>query len=343
MQKSFPLLTLMAFILLTVPTALSAEDRKPALSTPVTYIELTGPGSLAKAELSGLAWHGDQLVLLPQYPGRFVQDGKGSLFSIPKTRILSYLEGADTDPVRPDPIPIDMDSIRKNVEEIAGRGSFQGFEAIAIVGDMVYLSTEAEKGGRLYGFLVQGRFQEGTKGIVLDRQSLVPVPLPVQIHNKTYEAMFVAQNRLIAIFEANGVRDNPAPKTQVFEVGHPEKKPRYLGDSPFSHIEYRITDITAWDETRPLAAINYYFPGDIKYLSPQPDPGRPVERLVALSYDGSTLALMDVPALELINKDPDKPRNWEGIVRLDKRGFLLVTDKWPQTILGFAPDLWQGN
>jgi len=30
-------------------------------------------------------------------------------------------------------------------------------------------------------------------------------------------------------------------------------------------------------------------------------------------------------------------RNWEGIVRLDNRGFLLATDKFPTTILGFVP------
>ena len=31
------------------------------------------------------------------------------------------------------------------------------------------------------------------------------------------------------------------------------------------------------------------------------------------------------------------PRNWEGIVRLDNRGFLLVTDQYPVTILAFVP------
>jgi hypothetical protein len=30
-------------------------------------------------------------------------------------------------------------------------------------------------------------------------------------------------------------------------------------------------------------------------------------------------------------------RNWEGLVRLDDRGFLLVTDLFPGTILGFVP------
>ena len=30
-------------------------------------------------------------------------------------------------------------------------------------------------------------------------------------------------------------------------------------------------------------------------------------------------------------------RNWEGIARLEGRGFLLVTDQFPDTILAFVP------
>lgn len=29
-------------------------------------------------------------------------------------------------------------------------------------------------------------------------------------------------------------------------------------------------------------------------------------------------------------------RNWEGLVRLDERGFLLITDEFPETILAFV-------
>jgi hypothetical protein len=35
--------------------------------------------------------------------------------------------------------------------------------------------------------------------------------------------------------------------------------------------------------------------------------------------------------------ESDTPRNWEGIVRLDERGFLLMTDEDPDTILAFVP------
>ena len=91
--------------------------------------------------------------------------------------------------------------------------------------------------------------------------------------------------------------------------------------------------------------INYFFPGDTDLL-PSIDPiadvyGKSnagfehVERLVKFEYseDGITLAKA-APILLVLTEDA---RNWEGLVVLDDRGFLLATDKFPTTILGFVP------
>jgi len=43
------------------------------------------------------------------------------------------------------------------------------------------------------------------------------------------------------------------------------------------------------------------------------------------------------PPVELELIDAQTSRNWEGIARLDKRGFLVVTDEHPGTILAFIP------
>ncbi|MBI9077732.1 MAG: hypothetical protein JEZ02_20185 [Desulfatibacillum sp.] len=343
MQKLFPLWVIVTVFLLGFPLSLQAGEEMPASPTlfaPVTYISLEGPASHSIAEFSGMAWHGDRLILLPQYPGRFMEKGKASLFSIPKARILSYLDGTKPAPICPDRIPLDMAGVRQAVNDAAGIGSYEGFEAIAFWGDAFFLSIEA---GKKHGFLVGGKFTEDGLSMVLDRQSLVSIPMPVQIGNKSYETIFIAKNRLIAIYEANGLKDNPRPMAQMFELRHPPEQAEYLGEIPFSHIEYRVTDITAWDTERPLVAINYFYPGDRNTISPTPDPGGPVEQLVALSFDGKTMAMQEIPPLGLKNSAPNLPRNWEGIVRLDDLGFLLVTDKWPETILAFAPDAWSGK
>ena len=57
---------------------------------------------------------------------------------------------------------------------------------------------------------------------------------------------------------------------------------------------------------------------------------------VEFQYNEEGITRIDQPPIQL-QLLPDDLRNWEGIVRLDDRGFLIVTDKFPETILGFVP------
>jgi hypothetical protein len=113
-------------------------------------------------------------------------------------------------------------------------------------------------------------------------------------------------------------------------------------------LEYRLTDVTEPGADGVFWAINYFFPGE-DFLLPSSDPlveryGRgvthafypQVERLVAFQYTGTAITLLDRAPIYLELPDANA-RNWEGIVRLDDRGFLIVTDKYPQTLLGFVP------
>jgi len=61
-----------------------------------------------------------------------------------------------------------------------------------------------------------------------------------------------------------------------------------------------------------------------------------VERLIPLCYADGRLNLADRAPIQLQLVDAETSRNWEGIERLDDRGFLLVTDKFPGTELGFV-------
>ena len=47
------------------------------------YITLNGDITNPDKEVSGLAWHDDDLILLPQYP-------KGEIYSIPKQQIINF-------------------------------------------------------------------------------------------------------------------------------------------------------------------------------------------------------------------------------------------------------------
>jgi hypothetical protein len=148
---------------------------------------------------------------------------------------------------------------------------------------------------------------------------------------------------ILTIYEANGEAVNPDPVAHRFSPDLAE-----LAPVPFLNIEFRVTDATTVDEAGRFWAINYFFPGDTD-LAAAVDPladefgegqthlqSDVVERLVQLQVtpDGIVFTGEAPIQLQLL---PEDARNWEGIVRLDDDGFLLVTDKFPETILGFVP------
>ncbi len=94
--------------------------------------------------------------------------------------------------------------------------------------------------------------------------------------------------------------------------------------------------------------INYFFPGDTK-LKPAEDffsqtygegythnQNVTVERLIALQFTEDGIVPVETPPIQLELLPDDEARNWEGLVTLDDLGFLLVTDKFPETLFGFV-------
>jgi hypothetical protein len=323
-----------------VPVAESVSSSPAASSVAVpderavTYIPLASPASNANAEFSGLAWYGDYLILLPQYPNRFGA-GDGALFAIPKADILAFLDGKSKDAVKPRVIPFKAPGLTQQV------GGFEGYESIGFMGDQIFLTIES-KPNKMLGNLVKGKIAPDLSGIEIDATTRLQIPPQADITNLSDETLVVAQDKLLTMYEANGAVVNPKPVAHAFDF-----KPVSLGTIPFPNIEYRITDATPTDDANKFWAMNYFFPGDTKLLAineaiavkfgkgkthaqyPQ------VERLVEFQYNANGIALTDTPPIQLVLPNTDA-RNWEGIARLDNRGFLMVTDSFPQTILGFV-------
>jgi hypothetical protein len=110
-----------------------------------------------------------------------------------------------------------------------------------------------------------------------------------------------------------------------------------------------VTDATAVDGNGRFWVINYLYPGDITKLNIAQDgiaaqfgmgathaASQTVERLIELQLITDGITLTDTPPIQLELLPDDEARNWEGIVRLDDAGFILATDKFPETILGFV-------
>lgn len=307
----------------------------------MTEIPLSGPLAQPRAEISGLAWYGDYLILLPQYPNFSVKEGDGAIYALPRGDLLAYLEGITAGPLLPIPIPFVAPGLADQVD------GYEGYEAIAFLGERAFLTIEADTADGMRAYLVSGQIAPDLSTLALDTATRVEIPPQSDIANKSDEALLVAGDRLVTLYETNGAAVNPSPVAHLFDLGLAP-----AGTIPFPQIEYRITDATDLDENGRFWAINYFFPGDID-LRPERDPlaerygwgpthtpEGAVERLVEFQLSHAGIVLVDRPPIQLelpVDLLGVIGRNWEGLVRLDGRGFLLVTDTFPGTILAFVP------
>ena len=303
-------------------------------------IPLEGPLATPEAEVSGMTWQGDTLIILPQFPDRFADEGMLGFFALDKSRILAVLDGENTDPLNPHQVMCKAPGLA-GVE----RG-FDGLEAMGCIGDRYYMTVEAKDDTAMAGFLVSGHFSVVDNMVIMDMTSLIAIPMGLNIHNIAEETIVIDGNRVITISEANGLNINPAPRAKVFNTDA-----EFTGYIPMPQIEYRVTDATALDAEGCFWVINYYYPPERAKLDPAPDPelanfGDPasfdpdicIERLIELRLTpDDCIVRTQRPPINLALLPDGECRNWEAVVRLDDRGFLLMTDKYPGTLLAFVP------
>ena len=308
---------------------------KSPIEQPVVQIPLLGPVADPSAELSGLAWYGDNLILLPQYPNVFDETGDGFLYYLPKDEIIAWLDGKSQTALEPRPIQLIAPGLEDQIR------NYQGFESIGFSGRLVFMTIEAGEGTDMQGYLISGTISPDLGTLYLDTSHLALIPTQSHTENHADEAMLIRDDKVITFHEVDGELVNPNPVAHVFDI-----KLNFLETIPMTNIEYRLTD-TAWGSENTFWGINYFYPGD-EELIPISDPivdrygesesnvnFEHVERLVKFSYSDNEIKLASAPPISL--QLTEAARNWEGLVVLDSRGFLMATDKFPETILGFVP------
>jgi len=333
---------------------LAAGDRgRPeAIRIEPQLLPLTGPITSPEAEISALCWCGDNLVIVPQHPERFgTAPGELGLFLLPRQEILDVIERRRREPLVPRPLVLEAPLL---IESLPG---WDGLEAAAAVGDTIYLAVETQLEGRMGGVLLRGQIVpvasaagDGASGngaagdgsadpalcaperVRVDTKRLAPIPLPTALPNMSQEALVLAPGRIAVLFEANGMLVNPGAHVALFDT-----ELEYRGNVALEHVEYRITDATAADAGGRFWVINYFFPEEAELLQPPVIPAQPVEQLIELQLSERRVVRTASPGIDL-RRDPDLPaRNWEALVRLDGHGFLLMTDRYPGTLLAFVP------
>lgn len=324
------------------PVNLTPTLQNASTETAVQEIPLTGRITESIAEVSSLAWYGENnewLIIVPQYPSRF----SNRFYMLEKGSIISFLNGEIDGPLDPIPLPV----IAPGVNQLSG---YEGFEALLFDGQTVYATIEAQVRRGMRSYLIQGEISPDLSGITFSAVKPTIIQAQTDLDNYSDESLLMFQEELITIYEANGANVNEAPQAGRFALDRSA-----LESYPFPNVEYRITDATQPDENNRFWAINYLYSGDVNKLAPADDEiwanfgvgdthlaaFNRVERLVEFEIDGANgrIELTDTPPIQLQLVGSRNERNWEGIVRLEEaglEGFLIMTDEFPKTILGFV-------
>ena len=294
-------------------------------------IPLSGEASERNLEMSGLSWYRDYLILMPQY----VNESSPAFYFLTRTTLNKWLNGNRNRPLTPQRIDIDMPDYGDLIE------GYQGFEAICFSGKDVYLIVESKSNDKMKSYIVKGEIDIKNKSLEIGKDVLKEIPLPFNMKNMGYESILKYKNNLMILFEANGVNVNSNPKASLYNFSLKRKK-----SFSFPNIEYRITDVTEVDNQGKFWALNFFWPGEKKLLNPAPNTllinlskgsthkqFEHIERLVEFKIEGnSIIRTNNAPIYLELNKNS---RNWEGLVRMNKNGFLLIVDEHPRTILAY--------
>ncbi|TAK27538.1 MAG: hypothetical protein EPO40_18145 [Myxococcaceae bacterium] len=338
-------LPLVALLALSCSGAQRPRARDPNEPVPVLSICLAGEAAARGSEYSGLAWHGDELFLLPQWSPRGLTRARSQpgftrpwVYRIPGARLRAWVDGRDRSPITPERVAFDTINLANDPD-------YQGFEAIAFDGDRAALIVERGDRDRMSGLLVTARL-DPARGLVLDRDALA-LDVPMRSDNHAYEALTRVDGSWLALFELNGMDASCASTALRLDARGGE--PSAVAVEP---IPYRVTDATTVDAERRFWVTQYSYRdvGDTAECErsiravgcfqeavdcdPREGATRSVERLLELRDDGTAVRATG-RMIRLLREE--RGRNWEGLARLDDRGFLVVTDEWPRTILGFVP------
>lgn len=312
------------------------EEPSGTLEQPIRVIPLAGGPELPDAEISGLAWYGDELVLLPQYPERFGH----VVFVAARQDLEDVIEERTTEPVRVRRVPLDAPGL------VAALPGFDGYEAIAFADDDVYVTVETrQEPDRTVGYLMAGSAAGAGRleRITIDVGRRRRLAAQTDLTNTAYEAITVDDERVLALYETNG-EVNPEPRVLAFD-----RRLEPLGALPMAALEYRLTDASAVDAGGRFWVTNYHWPGSpwqpgACSLTEQYGRGpsharcRTVERLVELGTEGDRVAPTGRPPILFELIDDLHARNWEGLVRMSGGGFLVMTDEYPTSILAYVAE-----
>jgi hypothetical protein len=156
-------LVIICLLLMSAVLPARAVEPPPRAQTITPIIlEMSGPLTSAQAEVSGMTWKGDTLIVLPQNPTLFGNQGQLGFFVISRSQILAAIEGTADGPILPRPVSCRAPGLSRIVK------GFDGLEAMALMGDHCFMTVEAGDDTTMAGYLVCGHYDVVSNEVVMD-------------------------------------------------------------------------------------------------------------------------------------------------------------------------------
>jgi hypothetical protein len=303
-------------LLLLLSSAASAQ-------TSLTEIPLPCTVSNRNNEYSSLATYQNRIILMPQYPARYI-------YAIDTAYVDAVLAGQT---------PKDtLYEYRFELlyELLAKLHGYQGMEGSVVVGDQLFMSVETESYND-NGYVVRGRI--AGKKIWMDTTHIITIPKLKKTHGAAlteagHEAIayLPQQNKLLVMFEYNNFADRS--KAWLIDTSFTG-----VTEIPVQPFPFRITDLH--EKNGQLWGINYYYNGEYDEYEPtlslKKENGEKADwrkdcvgRLVKVNVTDKGISV--TPTAPFIWACD----NWEGILQY-KQGVLMITDQFPVTRFVYLP------
>jgi hypothetical protein len=287
-------------------------------------------------EFSGITRHNNRVYFLPQYGSHYDTKLKGAfnIYSISADSIDRAIEGKDSLHFYR---TIKVKNLNKLPKAIVD--NYQGFEAISIINQQVYLPIETRE-THYYCYILKGTLDTVKNEIEIDSEHYISIRRYPYIKNGGFESLtyLPKEKKLLAYYEFNAM-----PNGGIGYLIDPAfKKSPQAVKTPF--LYFRMTDMaTAADGS--LYGINsYYYEDYDKYLNngilmhPEdkikvaiPDLAQPINTNANYLKEKTTNYSRIITQKNYRSKwtqvatfDGNK-NNWEGIT-LFKKGALVITD-----------------
>ena len=293
-------------------------------------------------EYSGMCSYGNRVYLLPQYGDHKTLVKKDNLkgdfliYSLLTDSISRVVDGKDSALSAYKTLKvINLDKLPDNLGD-----EYEGFEAISIVNNTVFLSIES---GDKYEncYLLKARLDTVNNQVIVDPLHIVNLKRPELIHNAGFEAVtWLPQGKkLLAYYEYNGM---PAGGQGYLIDSSFDKQPEAI-NTP--QLYFRVTDITAGAKDA-IYGINYFWNGDYKYYLDNDKLNHQEENIKNTIPDLRDSLIKDTGYLksskttyarivrlknrkdrkwEQLATFPGYKNNWEGLT-LYRKGVLVITD-----------------